>query len=62
MPSNHLILFPLFSFCLQYFPASGSFPMSWLTADAINMNLGKLQEMDSKAWHTAVYGVTKSSA
>ena len=27
MPSNHLILF---SSCLQSFPASGSFPMSWL--------------------------------
>ena len=31
MPSNHLILcVTLFSFCLQSFPASGSFPMSWL--------------------------------
>ena len=30
MPSNHLILCPLFSSCLQSFPASGSFPMSWL--------------------------------
>ena len=30
MPSNHLILCRLFSFCLQSFPASGSFPMSWL--------------------------------
>ena len=29
MPSNHLILF---SSCLQSFPASGSFPMSWLFA------------------------------
>jgi len=28
MPSNHLILCCLFSFCLQSFPASGSFPMS----------------------------------
>ena len=27
---NHLILCPLFSFCLQSFPASGSFPVSWL--------------------------------
>ena len=32
MPSNHLILcHPLFS-CLQSFPASGPFPMSWLFA------------------------------
>ena len=28
MPSNHLILCCLFSFCLQSFPASGSFPIS----------------------------------
>ena len=30
MLSNHLILCRLFSFCPQSFPASGSFPMSWL--------------------------------
>ena len=30
MPSNHLILCRPFSYCLQSFPASGSFPMSWL--------------------------------
>ena len=30
MPSNHLILCHPFSSCLQSFPASGSFPMSWL--------------------------------
>ena len=30
MPSNHLIFSTLFSFCLQSFPASGCFPMSWL--------------------------------
>ena len=31
MPSNHLIFCPpLFSFCLQSFPASGSFPVSQL--------------------------------
>ena len=28
MPSNHLILWCPFSFCLQSFPASGSFPVS----------------------------------
>ena len=60
-PTISSSVIPFFS-SLQSFPASGSFPMSWLTADAINMNLGKLQEMDSEAWHTAVYGVTKSSA
>ena len=31
MPSSHLILFVPFS-CLQSFPASGSFPVSWLFA------------------------------
>ena len=30
MPSNHLILSCLFSFCLQSFPASRSFPMCQL--------------------------------
>ena len=30
--------------------------------DAMDMNLGKLQEMvrDREAWHTAAHGVTKS--
>ena len=32
MLSNHLILCCPFSFCLQSFPASGSFPMSWFLA------------------------------
>ena len=31
MPSNHIILCSLFS-CPQSFPASGSFPMTWLFA------------------------------
>ena len=30
MPSNYLILYHPFSSCLQSFPASGSFLMSWL--------------------------------
>ena len=38
--------------------------MRWLNGitDAMDMNLGKLQEMvrDRKAWHAAVLGVTKS--
>ena len=38
--------------------------MTWLDGitDAVNMNLGKLQEMvrDREAWHAAVHGVTKS--
>ena len=35
-------------------------PVFW--ADAMNMNLGKLQEMvrDREAWHAAVHGVVKS--
>ena len=32
VPSNHLILCHPLSFCPQSFPASGSFPMSWLFA------------------------------
>ena len=38
--------------------------MRWLDSitDAMNMNLGKLQETvrDRKAWCAAIYGVTKS--
>ena len=34
MPSNHLILCCPLSSCPQSFPASGSFPMSWLFASA----------------------------
>ena len=38
--------------------------MKWLDGitDAINMNLGKLQEIvrDREAWRAAVHGVTKS--
>ena len=37
--------------------------MRWLEdiTDAVNMSLGKLQEMvrDRKAWHAAVHGVTE---
>ena len=39
--------------------------MRWLDSitDAINMNLGRLQEMvrDREAWHAAVHGVTEES-
>ena len=38
--------------------------MKWLVGitDAMDMNLGKLQEMvrDRKAWHAAVHGVAKN--
>ena len=38
--------------------------MKWLDGiiDAMDMNLGKLQEMvkDREAWHAVVHGVTKS--
>ena len=38
--------------------------MRWLDGitDAVDMNLGKLQEMvgDREAWHAAVHGITKS--
>ena len=36
---NHLILCTPFSFCLQSFPASGSFPVSWLFASC-GQNIG----------------------
>ena len=40
MPSSHLILFVPFS-CLQSFPASGSFPVSWLFASG-DQSIGAL--------------------
>ena len=39
MPSNHCILCHPLSSCLQSFPASGSFPMSWLFASG-GQNIG----------------------
>ena len=39
MPSNHLILCHPFSSCPQFFPASGSFPVSWLFASC-GQNIG----------------------
>ena len=39
MPSNHLSSVTLISFCLQSFPASGSFPRSWLFASG-GQNIG----------------------
>ena len=41
MPSNHLILCRPLLLCLQYFPASGSFPLSQLIASG-GQNMGVL--------------------
>ena len=41
MLSNHLILCRPFSSCLPSFPASGSFPMSWLFT-AVGQSIGSL--------------------
>ena len=42
----------------------GQQTMRWLEdiTDAVNMSLGKLQEMvrDRKTWHAAIHGITKS--
>ena len=48
MPSNHLILCPLVSFCLQSFPESGSFPMSQLFASS-GQSIGALASVLPKS-------------
>ena len=37
IPSDHLIFFHLFSFCLQSFPASGAFPMRRLSSQVVKV-------------------------
>jgi len=54
MPSNHLILFTHFSFCLQFFPASGSFPVSRLFTSC-SRNIGasssaSVLQMNTQNW------------
>jgi len=45
MPPNHLILCPPFSSCPQFFPASGSFPVSRLfTSDGFTFNISPSNE------------------
>ena len=54
MLSNHLILCRLFSFCLQSFPALGSFPTGWLiTSDGQSTGasaLGSVLPMNIQGW------------
>ena len=54
MPSNHLILCCLLSSCLQSFPASGYFLMSWLLASS-GQSIGvsaspSILPMNNKDW------------
>ena len=54
MPSNHLILCHLFSLCLQSFPPSVSFPMSWVFASG-GQSIGastsaSVLPMNSQGW------------
>ena len=49
MPSNHLSSVTLTSFCLQSFPASGSFPRSWLFASG-GQNIGTSASASVLQW------------
>ena len=54
MPFNHLILCVPFSSCLQSFPASGSFPVTWLLASG-GQNIGasasaSVRPMNIQGW------------
>ena len=72
MPSNHLILCVLFSFYLQFFPASGSFPVSqlftsgvqsigaWASASVLPMNSGLISFRMDWLDLLAVRGTLKS--
>ena len=49
MLSNHLILCLPFSFCLQSFPASGSFPINWLIPSG-GQSIGASAQHQSFQW------------
>ena len=49
MLSDHLILCHPFSFCLQSFPASGSFPVSWLFASG-GQSIGASSSVLNESW------------
>ena len=53
MPSNHLILCHPLSFCLQSFPASGSFQMSQLFASGG-------QSMEFQIQHQSFQGISRT--
>ena len=54
MPSNHLIFVVPFSFCLQSYPALGSFPMSQcFTSDGWNIEaLASVLPMNIQGWYS----------
>ena len=50
LPSNHLILGHPVSFCLQSFPASGSFPLRWLWSHQVAKVLELQLQYQSFQW------------
>ena len=55
MPSSHLILWCLFSFCPQSLPASGTFPMSCLFASD-DQNTGASASASASALQSGIQG------
>ena len=60
MPSSHLILCRPFSSCPQSFPASGSFPMSWLFASG-GQSTGASASRQSFQWWLLANGASQGN-
>ena len=58
MPSNHLILCCLFSFCPPSFAASGSFPMSQLFASGGQVNYITNSSQADRCVHVIIYQIS----